>query len=121
MIAKENTVRKVILEADPSRDRDVYDMLDIHFPAYRFSRDELLVNGVTFTIRHVPPGADRVRPLTFDVSFPDACNLKSLSPDHREVGEWCLRQWGILCDEEPDDEGDEGDTADDAPGPGRAA
>ncbi len=121
VVAKENIMRKVVLEADPARERDVYDMLDVHFPVDRFPRDELFVNMVTFTIQHLPPGADRVRPLTFDVSFPDACNLKSLSPDHRAVGEWCLRQWGILCDEELEDRGDEDDTTDGPADPSRAA
>ena len=82
-------------------------MLDIHFPVERFPRNELLVNLVTFTVRHVPTGEECERPLTFDVSFPDGCNLKSLSLDHREVGEWCLRQWGILNDECDDDTDDE--------------
>jgi hypothetical protein len=71
-----------------------------------FPRDELLANLVTFTVRHVPPGEDSERPLTFDVSFPDACNLKSLPHAQREVGEWCLRQWGIL------NEADDGDVSD---------
>jgi hypothetical protein len=108
--------RRVTLEANPNRPGDVYDMLDIHFPIERFPRDELLVNQVTFTVCHVPAGEQCVRPLTFDVSFPDACNLKSLSHDHREIGEWCLRQWGILDDEadeaDPDPDGDGADDHD---------
>lgn len=108
-----NSARRVTLEADPKRHRDVYDMLDEHFPADRFPRDELCVNQVTFAIRYVADGEDRERPLTFDVSFPDACNLKSLSPDQRAVGERCLREWGILCepgDRDTDDGSDERDT-----------
>lgn len=84
-------------------------MLDAHFPVDRFPRDELLVNQVTFTVRHALPGEDRDRSLTFDVSFPDGCNLGSLLPEQRAVGEWCLRRWGILDD---GDAGD-GDAADD--------
>ena len=51
--------------------------------------------------------------MTFDVSFPDACNLKSLSHDQREVGEWCLRQWGILNDDCSNSEPDDGFTDED--------
>jgi hypothetical protein len=106
IVAVEDLSRRVTLEANPTKAEDVYDMLDIHFPVERFPRDSLLVNLVTFTVHHVLAGEERA--LTFDVSFPDACNLKSLSHDHREVGEWCLRQWGILNDEidegEPDDD-----------------
>ena len=92
--------RRVTLEANPARAGDVYDMLDAHFPADRFPRGELLVNQATFVVRHVLPGEDRERSLTFDVSFPDACNLGSLLPDQRAVGEWCLRRWGILDDDD---------------------
>ncbi len=88
--------RRVTLEGNPVRPGDVYDMLDAHFPVDQFPRDELLVNQVSFAVRHVLPGEDRERSLTFDVSFPDACNLGSLLPDQRAVGEWCLRRWGIL-------------------------
>jgi hypothetical protein len=124
-----NPARRVTLEPDPKRHRDVYDMLDEHFPVERFPRDQLCVNQVTFAIRHVADGEDRERPLTFDVSFPDACNLKSLSPDQRAVGERCLREWGILCepgDRDEDDGGarEGGDSERDSGGPvdpGRAA
>jgi len=108
IVAFADLTRRVTLEANPTRPDDVYEMLDIHFPVERFPRDELLVNLVTFTVRHLPAGEDRERPLTFEVSFPDACNLKSLPHDQREIGEWCLRQWGILnddCDEANPDDG----------------
>jgi hypothetical protein len=115
-----NLERRVTLETTSNRPRDVYDMLDLHFPVERFPRSELLVNLVTFTVQHVPHGEASQRPLTFDVSFPDACNLKSLSHDQREVGEWCLRQWGIL--NEAGDEGDpDGDADNDGTDTERAA
>ena len=102
----------VTLETRANSAASVYDMLDVHFPLPQFPRHTLLVNQVTFTVRHVPPGADRERTLTFDVSFPDACNLKSLPHDQREVGEWCLRRWGILND--ASDAGDSDDDTGDA-------
>ncbi len=114
VLSHEDLARRVTLEANPTRAGDVYDMIDDHFPVARFPRDELLVNLVTFTVVYVPPGEDRARPLTFDVSFPDACNLKSLSHDQREAGEWCLRQWGILNDETGDEPEPDDGTADES-------
>ncbi len=106
--------QRVTLETTSNRPGEVYDMLDRYLPAAQFPRSDLLVNMVTFTVQHVPAGEERQRPLTFDVSFPDACNLKSLSHDQREVGEWCLRQWGILNEAgEEGDDGSDGDRADD--------
>jgi hypothetical protein len=102
--------QRVTLETTSGRAREVYDMLDVHFPIERFPRCDLFVNLVTFTVTYVPNGEEGVRPLTFDVSFPDGCNLKSLSHDQREVGEWCLRQWGIL--NEAGEEGDSGECDD---------
>lgn len=110
IVSTDDLTRRVTLEANPARTGDVYDMIDAHFPVAQFPRDTLLINLVTFTVRHVPPGEHRERPLTFDVSFPDACNLKSLSHDQREVGEWCLRQWGILNDEADESDPDDGVT-----------
>ncbi|QJW92571.1 hypothetical protein [Frigoriglobus tundricola] len=98
--------RRVVLEADPDRAGDVYDMLDAHFPVAQFPRDDLRVSLVTFTVRYRRAGEERERSLTFDVSAPDACNLKSMPDDQREVGERCLRQWGILEDGDGDDPGD---------------
>jgi hypothetical protein len=95
--------RRVTLSPDPTAGPwDVYDMLDAHFPVARFPRSELLVNGVTFRVTFRLPGDERDRPLTFSVSFPDACNLRSMPDDRREIGEWCLREWRILNDRPAD-------------------
>lgn len=87
------------LEADPvGGPGDIYDMLDDPFPAARFPRAELSVNQATFTIGYRtgddPCGRDRS--LTFDVSFPDACNLRRMPEEQRLIGEGCLRRWGVL-------------------------
>lgn len=91
--------RRVTLEADPhGGPRDVYDMLDAHFPVERYPRSQLLVNQATFTVAYRTRDDDRDRTLTFDVSFPDASNLRGMSEDRRAVAEHCLRRWGILRD-----------------------
>jgi len=95
--------RRVILNPDPvAGPRDVYEMIDLHFPVARFPRSELLVNGVSFRVAFRLPDDERDRSLTFSVSFADACNLKSMPDDRREIGEWCLRHWGILNDRPAD-------------------
>lgn len=97
--------QKVVLEANPALVGNVYHMLDTHFPVRQFPRGDLRVTLVTFTVRCRPTGADRERTLTFDVSAPDACNLKSMPDDPRAVGERCLRRWGILEDADGDEIG----------------
>ncbi|MBX9624132.1 MAG: hypothetical protein K2X82_10015 [Gemmataceae bacterium] len=92
------------LEADPQAGPDdVYAMLDAHFPADVFPRGDLFVNQATFNVRYRLPGDERERSLTFEVSFPDDCTLRSLPEEQRAVGERCLRRWGVLQDEPADD------------------
>jgi hypothetical protein len=91
--------RRVTLEADPAAGTgDIYEMLDDHFPADRFPRDDLYVSSVTFNLRYASEDEPRERSLTFDVSFPASCNLHSLADDQRALGERYLRRWGILDD-----------------------
>lgn len=88
------------LEADPAAGPgDVYDMLDLHFRADRFPRDGLAVTPAAFTVRYRPADGGRQRSLTFEVSLPNGCDLRSLPEEQRAVGERCLRQWRILQDE----------------------
>ena len=110
----DDTTQFVTLETKADSRASVYDMLDRHFPLPQFPRHTLRVNQVTFTVRHCSAGSERVRTMSFDVSFPDACNLKSLPHDQREVGEWCLRQWGILNDTPGDADAESDDNPDDA-------
>lgn len=118
----DDTSQFVTLETKIKSTTSVYDMLDRHFPLPQFPRHTILVNQVTFTVHHCPFGTDRVRTMSFDVSHPNACNLKSLPHDQREVGEWCLHTWGLL--NVAADAGDSDDTDDSDGGPdgaGRAA
>jgi hypothetical protein len=96
--------RRVTLDADKKGGAaDIYDMLDDHFPPARFRRSDLSVCQATFTVSYHSLADGKDRSLTFDVSAPDACNLKSLSEDQRVVGERCLRLWGVLRDDASDD------------------
>jgi hypothetical protein len=102
-VAMRNSPRRVTLEADPDAGAaDIYDMLDTHFPLDLFPRADLYVNQVTFHVVYRTRDDERDHPLTFEVSFPDGCNLKSMSDERRAIGERCLRRWGILNDEPAD-------------------
>ena len=109
VIDSQSPERRVVLEANPARPGDVYDMLDAHFPVAQFPRAQLLVNQVTFGVRFL--SGDRERSCSFDVTLPGACNLRSLPEEQREIGERCLRQWGILNEDR--DKGDPDEDSDD--------
>jgi len=43
-------------------------------------------------------GRRRAKTMTFNVSTPNTCDLKSKPDDVRAVGEQCIRRWRILRD-----------------------
>lgn len=90
--------RRVTLEGDPNRGlQDVYDMLDQYIAAKQLPPALFNVTQATFQFRFRHTGQGRQRSMTFDVSFPDSCNLKSLREEYRILGEKYLRRWGIDC------------------------
>ncbi len=94
---------RVGLEANPAAGPgNIYDMLDKHFPIERFPRSNLYVNEVAIHVQYRTQDNEKDRPLTFTVSYPDGCNLKSMSDERRAIGERCLRHWGILNDSTSD-------------------
>lgn len=114
--------RKMTLEGDPARALDVYDMLDDLSVVY--PREDLQVIQATFVIRYARASDGAVRSLTFDVSRPDASNLRSLTHEQQAVGRRCLRMWGVLRDDGEDADLGDADEPDDTGGPvepGRAA
>ena len=68
-------------------------MLDRHFPAADFPRDELTVSGCGVTLGFVRDGQPRTQ--TFDVTRRGTTDLASRSDDVQELGERLLRSWGM--------------------------
>lgn len=62
------------------------------------SPEMLTVKQVAFQLEFMSDGRSRPRTMTFNVSSPNSCDLKSKSDELREIGERCLRIWGICCD-----------------------
>jgi hypothetical protein len=88
--------RRITLEGDPDLgNRDVYDLLEQLTELKQFSLAVCNLTQVTLQFRFRPEGSARARSMTFDVSFPDSCNLKSLREEYRLLGEKYLKQWGI--------------------------
>jgi hypothetical protein len=89
--------RRLVLEGDPKRGpHDVYDMLDAWVPEAVVPRSLFNVTQVTLSVRLVEVAANgRPKALTFNVSYPDACTLKSQPEELRLLGEKYLKRWGI--------------------------
>ena len=88
--------RRITLEGDPDNGpRDVYEMMTRHLAGKDLTPALYSITQVTFQFRFQHTGHGRQRSMTFDVSFPDSCNLKSLREEYRLIGEKYLRRWGI--------------------------
>lgn len=89
-----NRRRRLLLEPDAEDGPEaVYDMLEEDLNRQKLPRSILHVTKVTF--RFLFNGQGRRKSLTFDVTYPNSCNLKSKREEHRLLGEKYLKRFGI--------------------------
>lgn len=62
------------------------------------TRDQVSVTEAAFQLQFQSNGRGRARTMSFYVSSPNSCDLKSKSEEMRAIGERCLRNWRILND-----------------------
>jgi hypothetical protein len=88
--------RRVTLEAGPRDQRDaIHQMFRDYLNAENLPISALRVVQTTFMLTFHSEGGAKPRTLSFDVSHPNSCDLKSKSDDLRAVGERCLKLWGV--------------------------
>lgn len=89
--------KRITLEAgrDAKAD-DVWDMMDNWLDERELKPGTLDISRASFSIKLANKGAKAGKSLSFDVTAPSSCNLKSKSEEMRLLGEKCLRKWGIL-------------------------
>jgi hypothetical protein len=57
---------------------------------------QAVVKQASFQLIFMADGRGREKKMTFNVSIPNTCDLKSRADDVRVVGERCIKLWGIL-------------------------
>ncbi|MEO1994986.1 MAG: hypothetical protein ABGZ17_06890, partial [Planctomycetaceae bacterium] len=62
------------------------------------SQELVSVQHVAFQLQFMCDGRSRPHTMTFQLSSPNSCDLKSKSEDMRAIGERCLRMWRITDD-----------------------
>lgn len=88
--------RRITLEADPDAGpEDIYEMMEKYLDESRLPTAVLDVARVGFKFAFIPREGERQRSLSFEVSHPNSCNLKSKPERLREIGEKYLRRWEI--------------------------
>lgn len=88
--------RRVTLEVGPKDHRDaIYQAIERYLNAQMLPMSAVRVIHATFMLIFHSEGGAKARTLTFGVSHPSSCDLKSKADDQRAVGERCLKLWGI--------------------------
>jgi hypothetical protein len=96
LVVNSNSKRRIILEANPEAGRnDIFDMIEEYLNKTRLPMSKVSVTMVSFQFRFAPVGDERGKQFSFNVSFPDSCNLKSMPEERRGLGEKYLKEWGI--------------------------
>jgi hypothetical protein len=85
---------RITLEPDPNDGRDrIYEMLEDDLNRRRLPKSILHVTKATLNFKL--NGNGHGRSLTFNVTYPNGCDLKSKRDDQRLLGEKYLKRWGI--------------------------
>ena len=97
-ITKRGSAGYVEIKADRgATHNDIYRRLEREIQLDRFPQSGTKVLQVTFQLEFDNPDSKRST-MSFDVSVPDSCTLKSKSDSKRIVGEKCLKKWGVVHD-----------------------
>jgi len=64
--------------------------------AYKLSRSLVNVTQVGIQVQFLSDGQRKSKTMTFNISCPNTCDLKSKPDDVRVIGERCVKRWGIL-------------------------
>jgi hypothetical protein len=96
-----NSHRRITLEADPDRSPDdVYHMIDECLDDTGCPMHALHVTQVTFCFQFAPRGRTRGGTVTFNVTWPNSCTVRSERPERVEIVHKYLKRWGIERDEQ---------------------
>lgn len=75
---------------------DTMHAIDQLLSALGLNRSHVTVSQVGIQLEFLSDGRRKGKTLTFNVSYPNSCDLKSKPDDVRVVGERSLKRWGIL-------------------------
>ena len=75
---------------------DVVSAINALLGAYELNRSLVNVTQVSIQLQFLGDGRRKPKTMTFNVSCPTSCDLKSKPDDVRVVGERCIKRWGIL-------------------------
>lgn len=90
-----NSDRQIALRGDPVRPGDAFRMIDEVLNKENVSPSAVKVTLLTFHFEFRPCAGSRGGSVTFDVAYPNSCNLRNQRPERVAVIMKYLRRWGI--------------------------
>jgi hypothetical protein len=75
---------------------DVLTAINQLLGAHNLNRTQVTVAQVGIQLQFLSDGRRRGKTMTFNVTYPNTCDLKSKPDDVRAIGERCIQRWGIL-------------------------
>ncbi len=88
--------RSFHIKADPKGlSDDIHRAIDLYVSAMNLPRAKMHITMATLQLTLMSDGQAKPRTMTFDLSHPSSCNLKSKPDEMRIVGERCLKLSGI--------------------------
>jgi len=78
---------------------DIYRKIDRWLRTENVTADGAKVLSASFALRFAHEGPGQAPTLSFYVTVPNTCNLKSKPDEHRAIGERCLKRWGVTDDQ----------------------
>lgn len=87
------------VKADPKgHASEIHQMIAHYLDREHVSPARMRVGQAGFRITFMSDGRAKPKTLTFNVSCPNSCDLKSKTDETRAIGERCLKLWGITGD-----------------------
>jgi hypothetical protein len=77
---------------------EIYQMLDHYLDEHNAPVSAFRLRQAGFRLTLISDGRSKPKPLPFNVSCPNTCDLKSQPDELRAIGERCLKLWGVSGD-----------------------
>jgi len=88
---------KLKFTPNPSRSM-ILSEIAANLTAHQLDRSQVTVSQVSIQLQFMDDGRSKPKTMTFDISHPNSCDLKSKPDDVRVIGERCVSRWGIHCE-----------------------
>lgn len=77
---------------------EILTAINQHLAAHGLGRSQVSATQASIQLQFVGDGEKKGKKMTFNVSCPNTCDIKTKPDEARIIGERCIQRWGILND-----------------------